>query len=450
MNNDPDNLSASPNNHTESAAMINRFGPVSPGERIMEIDVLRGVALLGILIINIDFFALPGAILFDPRISGGFEGASFLVWKIDAVFFLQKMMSLFSMLFGAGIILIAERIEAAGKSPGKIFYRRTLWLLVLGLIHGYLIWVGDILFNYAVCALLLFLFRRCSPRLLIIMAVVMFLIGGIIMGGSGVMFGYLREEAHKAEQTLAEGGTIASYQEGMMASWHEIVRGFVPPPEEIEAEIEGYKGGYIDNFKTRLPDTVMMQTQALFFMMFWRVAALMFLGMALMKLGIINGKRSIKFYAVLAVIGCAVGFPLTIYNLNSELKSGFDIVEMFTINVHISTIGNTLIALGYIGVVMLVCKLKLLKWLTRRLAAVGRMALTNYLMHSIICTTIFYGFGLGLFNEFNRFGLIWFVFGIWILQLIVSPVWLKYYRFGPAEWLWRWLTYWRKQPMKIS
>ncbi len=110
--------------------------------------------------------------------------------------------------------------------------------------------------------------------------------------------------------------------------------------------------------------------------------------------------------------------------------------------------GSLVVALGHVGLIMLIVQSGAIGWLTTRLAAVRRMALSNYLSDSIVCTTLFYGYGFGLFEHINRTGLAAIVLTIWIMQLLASPIWLKYFRYGPAEWLWRSLTYWRLQPMR--
>ena len=150
--------------------------PVAPAERIRSVDILRGFAVLGILVVNIDFFALPMKVLFNPAIAGGFSGINLLTWKLNNVFFLQKMMAVFSMLFGAGLILMYNRAESTQGKFAGVWYRRISWLLLLGLLHGYLFWYGDILFMYAFCGLILYLFRRRSPRALIIVSMVFLLV----------------------------------------------------------------------------------------------------------------------------------------------------------------------------------------------------------------------------------------------------------------------------------
>lgn len=426
-----------------------RLGPVVAAERIAAVDVLRGVAVLGILVINIDFFALPSATFFNPTVAGGFTGVNLLTWKVNSILFFQKMMAIFSMLFGAGLILMYNRAESAGRSFGGIYYRRILWLLLLGLAHGYFLWYGDILHAYAVCGLFLYLLRRRSAKLLIVLGLLLLMIGVSVQVGSGAFFDMLRHEAQAAETALAAGETLTPHQQGMSQAWKEISAAFDPSQEEIAEEIETYRGSYSETLAHRVPKFLMVQTQALLFMVFWRAIGLMLLGMGLMKLGVFSGKRSMRFYIICIIVGYGISLPLCWYGASSLIEHNFDFIYLFKIGHHFNYIGSILVALAHVGVVMVVCKADLLAWLTRRLAAVGRMALTNYLMHTVICTTIFYGYGLGLFGKIERFSLMGLVLSIWILQLIVSPVWLKHFRFGPAEWLWRSLTYWRRQPMRV-
>jgi uncharacterized protein len=427
-----------------------RLGPVIAAERIASIDVLRGVAVLGILLINIEFFALPTAIFFNPSVAGGFTGVNLLTWKIDYILFLQKMMAIFSMLFGAGLILMYNRAESVGRSFGGIYYRRVLWLLLFGSAHGYLLWYGDILHAYAVCGLFLYLLRRRSARLLIILGLLLLVVGVLVQVGSGTFFDMLRHEARTAETALAAGETLTPHQQGMSQTWKEMSAVFDPSPEMVAKEIETYRGSYSETLNHRAPEFFMMQTQAFLSMIIWRVAGLMLLGMGLMKLGVFSGKRSTRFYVICIIVGYGIGLPLCGYGAGSLIEHNFDFVYQFKIGGHFNNIGSILVALAYVGMVMVVCKAGFLIWFTRRLAAVGRMAFTNYLMQTLICTTIFYGYGLGLFGRIERFGLMGFVFGIWILQLFVSPIWLKHFRFGLAEWLWRSLTYWRRQPMRVA
>ncbi len=434
----------------DSPSAPERLGPVGTLDRISAVDVLRGVAVLGILVINMDFFAFPLAVNFDPSVAGRFAGVNVLTWQFGYLFFLQKMMAVFSMLFGAGLILMHERAAAAGVRFGAVYYRRILWLLLFGIAHGYLIWYGDILYAYAVCGLLLYPLRRRSARLLIILGLAIVLFGALVKYGAGAQFAMFQQHVESLRTRQASGETLAPSEERLIEQWESMRDNFQPTPEKLVRETEAYRGGYLHALRVRIPQTLMMQTQAFLFMMLWRVLGLMLLGMGLMKAGVFSAARSRRFYYLCMVIGYGIGLPVVYYGSSSLMEHRFDFIYFFQTGSHFNYFGSILVTLGHVGLVMTVYKAGALTWLSDRLAAVGRMALTNYLMHSIIGTTVFYGHGLGLFGRVERFWLLWIAVAIWILQLMVSPLWLRHFRFGPAEWLWRSLTYWKRQPMKAA
>ncbi len=427
-----------------------RLAPVAVTERVFSVDVLRGVALLGILGMNIYAYALPWVAYNDPLAFGATTGIHFATWTLTHLFFDLKFMAIFSMLFGAGLVLMNDRAEAVGRKFGGLYYRRMMWLLLIGAAHAYLLWFGDILFFYAVCGLILFPLRRRSPRLLIILGIVLLIIGMGIQIGGGMFFGFAREQATAADAAIAAGETPDELQSKMKETWEEINKQWDPPPEKLATDLAAHRGSYGETLANRVPMVVMMQLQALPFMFFWRIAGMMLLGMALMKLGVFAAQRSKRFYLSWAIFGYALGLSLIFVGIQQNMAHEFDFVFAWQSGNTFNYIGSLLVALGHISVVMLICQSGALAGLRRRLGAVGQMALTNYLMHTILLTPIFYGFGLGLFGYIDRFWLMPFVLGVWILQLIISPIWLKHFRFGPAEWLWRSLTYWQRQPMRVD
>jgi uncharacterized protein len=174
----------------------------------------------------------------------------------------------------------------------------------------------------------------------------------------------------------------------------------------------------------------------------------MLIGMALFKWGALTAQRSRRFHWILMGTGLGIGTPLVIYGILRDFTAGWSYDYSMFLGSQFNYWGSIPMALGYVAIVMLICKSGLWEKLVRRFAAVGRMALTNYLLQTIICTTIFYGHGLGLFGRVERPGQMAIVVGIWILQLVISPLWLSRFRFGPAEWLWRTLTYLKMQPMR--
>jgi uncharacterized protein len=167
--------------------------------------------------------------------------------------------------------------------------------------------------------------------------------------------------------------------------------------------------------------------------------------MGLMKMGVFAARRSWRFYVWMVVLGYGLGLPLVGYDTYALIQNDFGYKTFLPSQYLFNYLGSVVVALGHVGVVMLICKAAAIPWLTRRLAAVGRMALTNYLMQSVICTTLFYGW---VFGTLNRTALAGIVLAIWVFQLLISPLWLRFFRFGPAEWLWRSLTYWRWQSMR--
>jgi uncharacterized protein len=424
--------------------------PVTATERFTSIDMVRGFALLGILPMNVTSFGLPWPAYLCPPVAGGFTGLNFAEWVFAFFVFEEKMMTIFSMLFGAGLVLLTDRAEARGGSPAKFFYRRAAILLVFGLLHAYLLWEGDILFDYALCGMLVYPFRKKSPRTLFLLGVLVLVPGLLIGQGLSIFMGYSRQAAARVEAARSAGQTPAPRDQGFAQAWNGFRDAFEPPPEEVSKEIEVHRHGtYLEIARARIPFLLMAQT--VFFMAFtvWGIAGRMLIGMALLKLGVFSAERSKRFYLALMMVGFGLGWPLIALECRRLIQQNFGVERMiggFDWNQYASI----LVALGYVGALILIYKSGVLAWLMRRLAAVGRMALSNYLMHTMICTTIFNGYGQGRYASLDRIQLMGIVLAIWVFQLWYSPVWLKYFRFGPAEWLWRSLTYGKAQPLRIT
>jgi len=406
------------------AGTIQTAAPVGQAERIGSLDTLRGFALLGILVMNIMSFSMIFSAYFNPTNWGDLTGANYWVWFGSHVLFDQKFMTLFSMLFGAGVLLFTERAEAKGQSARRLHYRRMLWLILFGALHGYLLWYGDILYTYGMCGLLVYLFRKCEPRTLIALAIL------LIAAASGLQ--------------LLFGWSMQFWPAEEVANVQRMWR---PDAAHVAAEMNAYRGGWLEQMQHRVPFFFEFST-VFFLMFFWRPAGVMLLGMALYKVGALSAQRSARFYATLVAVGALVGVPLIVYGVRLNEAAGWNLEWSMFHGAQLNYWGSVLVSLGYVGLVMLVCKSGALGWLAARLAAVGQMAFTNYLLHTIICTTIFYGHGLGYFGSVERTGQILIVFAVWAFQLIVSPIWLRHFRFGPFEWLWRSLTYGNPQPFR--
>jgi uncharacterized protein len=428
-------------------------GPVAPAERVMAVDVLRGVALLGILAMNIVGFAWPFEAYFDPTAGGGFEDPDRAVWIVCHIVFDQKMLTIFSMLFGAGLVLMGDRAENRGRSITGVYYRRVLWLLAIGVVHAYLIWDGDILVTYAQCGLLLYLFRRLSPRTLIVVGSTLILVAALIGFGFSVGIEFVRDTAAATDAAKKAGEKPTGFQSALHDAWEQGLRAeFGPSPEEraktLNEETAVYRDGYLGIVLHRASHLIIMHTVAFVTAFMWGIGGRMLIGMGLMKLGVFAAARPARFYAGMIALGYGLGLPLVGYDTVALIDKGFAAPTLLRSKMAYNEIGSVLVALGHVGVVMLMVRAGFLPGLTRRLAAVGQMALTNYLSHSLVCTTIFYGYGFGLFATINRTGLMGIVLAIWLVQLIISPLWLARFRFGPAEWVWRSFTYWQIQPIR--
>ncbi len=390
--------------------------PTAPGQRIVALDVLRGFALLGILVMNIQLFAMPVQfITFNPLAYGDLTGINLVVWSLSHIFADQKFMTIFSPLFGAGILLLAERLEARGQSARGIHYRRNAWLLLFGLAHGFLLWNGDILAPYALAGFVVFLFRHMRPRRLVIFGLVLLLVPAVL-----TLLG-----------SLSPADSVAAVR----SDWS-------PSASAIDEKVAAYRGGWLEQMSARVPGEIEVLTGVLLTWAIWRAGGLMLLGMAGYKWGILTAQRSGRFYAWMALIGLSIGLPLATLSAWTNYANGFEpTYSLFGVGYQLNYWGSIFVSSGYIGLVMLATQRGWFGRVEHRLAAVGRTALTNYLLHTVICTTIFYGHGLGLYGSVERWQQLLIVVGIWVVQLAVTPLWLARFRFGPVGWLWRALTY---------
>jgi len=255
--------------------------------------------------------------------------------------------------------------------------------------------------------------------------------------------------AYEEIVALPEGTVLSEEQEQTLENYNLYLEQQFLSPEQIANEIESRQGGYISNFITTAGTNIVLQTFLYLLNNLWDTGAMMLLGMAFMKWKIFDASRSLSFYVKMTLLGFGVGLFVNTWEVITYVSSDYAPYWVATARPTYD-IGRLAMAVGYIGFVMLICKLGVLSWLRHALACVGQMALTNYLSQSFICNIIFMGFGFGLFAQLERHEIYYVVFGVWIFQLIFSTYWLKHYRFGPAEWLWRSLTYKKKQALKLQ
>ncbi|SPE28518.1 conserved membrane hypothetical protein [Candidatus Sulfopaludibacter sp. SbA3] len=425
------------------------IGPITPEERINSLDTLRGFALLGILPANVLVFGMHLAAGSDPTVAGGAAGLNLVSWALYRILIVGKMRCLFSMVFGASMILLTSRAEErSGTTAADIYYRRDLWLLLFGLAHAFLLFWGDILYPYALCALILFPFRKLPAKKLLI-------IGGLFIafkaGWSAVDAFHQLERRDLAAAAAAAGKVGKKPAEVQAEAAKELEaqrKQRKPSSAELEKDARTWRGNPWEVIGARAKALAVWHGLPYYDPANCDIWSMMFIGMGLFKLGVFSAARSFRLYTWIAVIGCLIGIPLNSYTAWLAVKSNFDRVTFaFT---HVAyDIERLPIALACMALLMILCKAGALRWLTSRLAAIGQMALSNYIMQSLVCTFVFTGYGFGLYGRLERYQLYYVVAGCWAMSLAASPVWLRHYRFGPLEWCWRSLTYWKKQPMRI-
>lgn len=427
--------------------------PVATAERIQTIDLIRGLALLGILMMNIPGFGFldsgTGAVVSNR------QSTDYYTFAVVSTAFEGTMRALFSMLFGAGMILFASNKQELVNGPtvAEFYYRRLLWLVLFGAFNAYiLLWRGDILYYYGLCGMVLFPFRRLKPGLLVVLFLVCVGIGlfrgelwqsTIRTNRAGYLTAIRLEKAHKKP---------SNKQLEAKAAWVQFESYFKPDAKKDAKTVKEMRSGYPTVFANLLPENSGNETWGVYFGG-WDMLSMMFLGMALLGWGFFSNKLSTQTYATTLLVGYGLGLPISWYYVQFNVDwlthpaQAVDAYRVFPLELY--DLRRALLALGHASLLLLVYRAGLVPWLMRALTAVGQMAFTNYLMQSIICSFFFFGYGFGYFGKLAYHQLYYVVGAVWVFQLITSPIWLRYFRFGPFEWLWRSLTYWSPQPMRV-
>jgi len=391
---------------------------VQAAGRIKSLDALRGAGVLGMLAVHIQLFAFPTLARWNPTAYGDLTGVNWWVWLATFMLADGKFITIFAMLLGVSIAMLARETGERSLSPWRGHMRRMLVLLVLGLLHAYLIWYGDMLVPLALSGIVVFFARRLSAGKLLILGASVFAVGSVLSVG--------------LTWSTAQSDPAA------LAAWRAQ---WTPRPETIALEIAQYRGGWAEQMAQRVPAA--LETETVYFVthLFWQAAGLMLMGMSLFKSGVLSAVRSRAFYVRMGAVGFGIGVLLNALGIWRSFATDWDLLDFALVSQQLHYWGNLFVALGWTALVMLLCQRG---WPLRSLSAVGRMALSNYLMQSVICTTIFYGHGLGLFGRIDRGGQLVIVFGIWAFQLFASRVWLSYFTVGPVEWVTRWLVFGRR------
>ena len=402
--------------------------------RITSIDTVRGFAVLGILVMNIIGMAFAGAAYLNPMYTGGADPLNIALWATAYVAVDGKMRALFAMLFGASLLLMAEGGPPDRATPRHV--ARMAVLFLFGMVHGSLLWSGDILLPFALAGLAIWPLRQQPVARL-------FLFGVIALGlqaAINVMFGMQALQAQAA--ALAPNPDPAATE-----AWNSLRSATYSAPEDVARELAMYRGGIGDILAIRHEAVLFARFFLLPFEFFAEAVGLMLIGMGLYKLNWWQGGFASAHYRRVAAILIPVGWAIGALLAWRFHASGFSAIAFYFTDAA-RVLVAPLVSLGYAAALIALVKSGALQGLVRRLAACGRMALSNYLAASILGNLIFTGAGLGLFGSLSRLQVLGVVLAIWALQLAWSRPWLERFRYGPFEWLWRSLARWQRQPMK--
>jgi uncharacterized protein len=403
--------------------------------RILTLDAVRGVAVMGILLMNIVGFGMPESAYSNPMAYGGHTGIDFAAWLANAILIDGKMRGLFSLLFGASMLLVIERAAAKGENAAIVHYSRMIWLFVFGMAHLVLLWWGDILNHYAMIGAIAWFFRKLPPHKLVAMAIVLL----------GVEFVLVFDAGHQiAAQEAAVRAGHASTRIAHAFAANRANFG-VPPPAEIARDLVVHRSGYAAIFAGRLPEALRTPVQTFLFLGL-ETLAYMLLGMAALRSGLLTGMWSRRAYAIGAALGFGIGIPAYAAIVSIPIRRGFDTASVAANDLVWSEPVRPVMILGWACLIVLLVRPG--GALTARVAAAGRMAFSNYLGATLICTTLFYGYGFGLYGRLSRAELYLVVVAVCVAMLAWSRPWLARFRYGPMEWLWRSLARRSRQPMR--
>ncbi|MFM6854011.1 MAG: DUF418 domain-containing protein [Sphingopyxis sp.] len=424
-----------------AAIMADSHGPAGAGApaelagpaaraRINGLDVTRGFAVMGILTMNIIGFAMPQSAYFSPVPWGSAGAADVAAWAAAFILFDSKMRGLFTLLFGASALLVMQSAAQSGRSTARVHYTRMGTLALFGLAHYALLWWGDILLLYAVCGLFLYPFRNAGPRALAIAGTAMITLNTLMIG---LGLWAMRMTAATGDVDALEG--VAAMNESFTHNTAEAIQEFAL-----------MNGSYAAIIHDRV---VANGTSALWGVVEWgfETLGLMLIGMALFKMGMLAGEwtqERLARWRNIGLISGAVGAAILVW---WQWQSGYEGLTIMLASLALSVPFDTAMAIGYAALFMGLAHRFGGSAAMVRVAAAGRAAFTNYLGTSLVMTTIFYGYGLGLFGSVDRAPLYLFVGGAWVIMLLWSKPWLDRFAYGPMEWLWRSMARGRWQPL---
>ncbi len=471
--------------------------------RIFSLDVLRGIALLGILLVSIWEF---GGFIANQQTyyRQGTHGGNYNLLTAVSILFEGKMRALFAIAFGAGIILYLQKKDRPSDAAvGDLYIRRQVWLIVFGVFNAFiLLWPGDILFHLGVMGILLFVFARLSARALFIAAIVCTLVycaknywnyaddkktyrkylavtkvedkfkqdsiarfktdsinkvNDSLNGTPIVAADSTKSKdsaAIKTDSLAAKKDTLTKKQQEEKQAWEGLAKRMKYDSSATDMENKAMRASYGKVWNHLMGRSQNKEAFWFYSIGIWDLSSMLFLGMAMLGFGFFSAGFSNKKYALIAAITLAAGFFLAWLRISSLNERIVDYAKYIDKNAvppnQFFPIERFLLATGYASLIMLLVKTKFLNWLWQALSAVGRMAFTNYILQSVICTFFFYGYGFGFFGRLSQLELYFVIAEIWLVLIVFSVFWLRYFRQGPLEWLWRCLIYRKWLPIKLQ
>lgn len=415
--------------------MNNNISATRNSERIQSLDFLRGIAILGILFINIESFVYP-----NPWSSWqyGYENTIDHNTRFWVYFLTQgKFYTMFALLFGVGFVIFMERLQqkTQGLKAMDIYARRLLWLFIIGVIHAYFIWDGDILHHYAICGLLLLPFRSMRSKNLMI--IVLFLASILFIKSyesvSNRQTSYLNytEALNKEEKNKTEKDKklITSWKNRYSVKSPNLSEGEdIPKPTYLLGVVESYKNHNVHKGEFYYQSLVLS------------TLIVMLMGIILFRTGIFSDYKSWNYYWYITVFVLIIGLIIN-YLRYYHWTYEDHIPNLNTFKALLFTFPKEILGVGYILLLNGIYQKYLHKVKINVLSKIGKTALSNYIFQSVILGLLFYGYGFGMYNRFSRFELLVFVFFIWVIQIFCTFIWLRYNKQGPLEFLWRKLTY---------
>lgn len=477
--------------------------------RIFSIDVLRGIAILGILVISIWEF---GGFTTNKQnfYRAGTHGGNYQLLSFITAVFEGKMRALLSIVFGAGIILfISKKEQPSALSIPDLYIRRKLWLMLFGIFNAMiLLWPGDILYHYAVLGILLFPFWRMTRKSLLAAAIITtFIYCGksywnyaddkktyrkylvvsdvekkfkkdsierfrkdsiwALQNKDSVMRKLQKDSAagklskdtalkklmNDSLAKEAKNDTLTKEQAKDKGAWEGLVKGLKYDSAADKSEKKAMRStSYAKVWNHLLGRSQYKESYWLYTTGIWDIGSMMLLGMALLGFGFFDHRFTVKKYLLLAIPFIIAGMLLAWFRINYQDIKLTDYAKYIDKNIipydQFFPVERLFLATGYACLVMVLLRINILGWLWRTLAAVGRMAFSNYFLQSIICTGFFYGYGMGYFGRLSQAQLYFMVAEVWLIQIVFSVLWLRFFTMGPVEWLWRYLFYREKLPFK--